>query len=185
MAAAVAKLCDVHELIFLARKICHPTKARTLLGSAGTLSSRIQPNHPTDDPRGIALLCYWSLSLGGGDALIGLNPATDTVDNISSLLRNLDQVRRRAGAPTQICVLSHIKTQLACLERGAPVEVMFHSLAGTERTNLSEFDISVDLLDHASRTMAAKGPLKNEAEQFMYFETGQGSEFTYGKHNGI
>jgi ethanolamine ammonia-lyase large subunit len=185
MAAAVAKLCDVHELICIARKINHPTQARTLLGAPGTLSSRLQPNHPTDDPRGIALLCYWSLSLGGGDALIGLNPAVDTVDNISSLLRHLDQVRRRAGAPTQICVLGHIKTQLACLERGAPVEVMFQSLAGTERTNLLEFDISVDLLDHAYRTMAERGPLHDIAKQFMYFETGQGSEFTYGKHNGI
>ncbi len=185
MAAAVAKLCDVHELICIARKVRHPTKARTLLGAPGTLSSRIQPNHPTDDPRGIALLVYWSLALGGGDALIGLNPAIDTVENISSLLMHLDRLRRRTGAPTQVCVLAHVKTQLACLERGAPVEVMFQSLAGTEKTNLLEFDISVDLLDHAYRTMAERGPLCDVAEQFMYFETGQGSEFTYGKHNGI
>lgn len=149
MAAAVAKLCDVHELIYIARKVSQPTRARTLLGSPGTLASRLQPNHPTDDPRGISLLTYWGLSLGAGDALIGLNPAVDTVENISSLLRLLDKLRRQTGAPTQICVLSHIKTQLACLEQGAPVEVMFQSLAGTERTNLLEFDITVDLLDHA------------------------------------
>jgi ethanolamine ammonia-lyase large subunit len=185
MAAALAKLCDVHELIAIARKITKTTKARTLLGAPGTLSSRCQPNHPSDDPRGIALLVYWGLALGSGDALIGLNPAIDTVDNISSLLHHLDRLRRQTGAPTQICVLAHVKTQLACLERGAPVEVMFQSLAGTERTNLGEFDISVDLLDHAYRTMAERGPLKDVAEQFMYFETGQGSEFTYGKHNGI
>jgi ethanolamine ammonia-lyase large subunit len=185
MAAAVAKLCDVHELICIARKIAHQTKARTLLGAAGTLSSRLQPNHPSDDPRGIALLCYWSLSLGGGDALIGLNPAVDTVENISALLHHLDRVRRRTGAPTQVCVLAHIKTQLACLERGAPVEVMFQSLAGTDRTNELEFDISVDLLDRGYRTMAEHGPLRDVAQQFMYFETGQGSEFTYGKHNDI
>jgi ethanolamine ammonia-lyase large subunit len=185
MAAALAKLCDVHELIFLARKILRPSRARTLLGSPGTLSSRLQPNHPTDDLRGISLLCYWGLSLGAGDALIGVNPAVDTVDNVSAILRHLDKLRRRTGAPTQICVLGHIKTQLACLERGAPVEILFQSLAGTERTNLLEFDITVDLLDHGYRTMAERGPLKGVAQQFMYFETGQGSEFTYGKHNGI
>jgi ethanolamine ammonia-lyase large subunit len=185
MAAAVAKLCDVHELILIAKKIKRTTQARTTLGLPGTLSSRLQPNHPTDDPRGIALLVYWGLSLGTGDALIGLNPAIDTVDNVSALLAHLDQIRGQTGAPTQICVLSHIKTQLACLERGAPVEVMFQSLAGTESTLTSEFDVSVDLLDRAYRTMAAQGPLKDVARQFMYFETGQGSEFTYGKHNGI
>ncbi len=185
MAAAVAKLCDVHELIFIARKIQRPTKARTTLGLPGTLSSRNQPNHPADDLRGIALLCYWGLSMGSGDALIGLNPAIDTVENISACLHHLDKIRRATGAPTQICVLAHVKTQLACLERGAPVEIMFQSLAGTERTNVSEFDITVDLLDRAYRAMAEKGPLKGIAQQFMYFETGQGSEFTYGKHNGI
>jgi ethanolamine ammonia-lyase large subunit len=185
MAAALAKLCDVHELILIARKISRPTKARTLLGSTGTLSSRLQPNHPTDDLRGIGLLCYWGLSLGAGDALIGVNPAVDTVENVSGILEHLDKLRRRSGAPTQICVLAHIKTQLACLERGAPVEIIFQSLAGTEQTILSEFDISVDLLDHAYRTMGQRGPLRDVAKQFMYFETGQGSEFTYGKHNGI
>ena len=184
MAAALAKLCDVHELICVAKKITNPSKARTLLGAPGTLSSRCQPNHPTDDLRGITFLIYWGLSLGAGDALIGVNPAIDTVDNISSILHHLDALRRRTGAPTQICVLAHIKTQLACLERGAPVEILFQSLGGTEKTN-NEFDITVDLLDHGYRTMAAKGPLKDIAQQFMYFETGQGSEYTYGKHNGI
>jgi ethanolamine ammonia-lyase large subunit len=185
MAAALAKLCDVHELILIARKVSHPTKARTLLGAPGTLSSRLQPNHPTDDLRGITLLVYWGLSLGAGDALIGMNPAVDTVESVSASLRHLDLLRRRTGAPTQICVLAHIKTQLACLEQGAPVEVLFQSLAGTERTNLLEFDISVDVLDRGYRTMAERGPLRDVAQQFMYFETGQGSEFTYGKHNGI
>ena len=184
MAAALAKLCDVHELIYVAKKITKPTKARTLLGTAGTLSSRLQPNHPTDDLRGITFLFYWGLSLGTGDALIGLNPAIDTVENISSVLHHFDKLRRRTGVPSQICVLAHIKTQLGCLERGAPVEVLFQSLGGTEKTNI-EFDITIDLLDHAYRVMAEKGPLKDIAQQFMYFETGQGSEYTYGKHNGI
>lgn len=185
MAAAVAKLCDVHELIFIAKKIKCPTQARTLLGAPGRLSSRLQPNHPTDDLRGVTLLSYLGLSLGTGDALIGVNPAVDTVESVSSLLRELDAIRCRTGVPTQICVLAHIKTQLLCLEQGAPVEILFQSLAGTDATNLSEFDISVELLDDGYRTMAERGPLKDVAEQFMYFETGQGSEFTYGKHNGI
>lgn len=185
MAAAVAKLCDVHELILIARKINCPSRARTTLGLPGTLSSRLQPNHPTDDLQGITLLSYWGLSLGSGDALLGVNPAVDTVENVHRILCRLDELRRKAGAPSQICVLAHIKTQLACLERGAPVEILFQSLAGTEATNVREFDISVDLLDRGYRTMAARGPLKDTARQFMYFETGQGSEFTYGKHHGI
>jgi ethanolamine ammonia-lyase large subunit len=185
MAAAVAKLCDVHELILVARKCSRPTQARTLLGAPGTLSSRLQPNHPTDDPQGIACLSYWGLSLAAGDALLGVNPAVDTVENVESLLRLLDSIRRRTSVPSQICVLAHIKTQLACLERGAPVEILFQSLAGTEDTNLAEFDISVDLLDRGYRTMAECGVLKGVARQFMYFETGQGSEFTYGRHHGI
>jgi ethanolamine ammonia-lyase large subunit len=185
MAAAVAKLMDTHELILVARKIHCVTKARTTLGLPGTLSSRLQPNHPVDDLRGLTLLIYAGFALGGGDALIGVNPAVDTVENISAMLAHLYKLRRATGAPTQICVLAHVKTQLACLDRGAPVEVMFQSLAGTEQTNLTEFDITVELLDDAYRAMADRGALGRDTENFMYFETGQGSEYTYGKHNGI
>src|SRR5262249_2023917 len=159
MAAAVCKLMDVHDLVLAARKIRRVSKARTTLGLAGTLSSRCQPNHPVDDLRGVTLLVYSGFSLGGGDALIGVNPAIDTVENISAMLRHLDKVRSATGAPTQICVLAHVKTQLACLEQGVPVEVIFQSLAGTEKTNLTEFDVSVDVLDHAYRTMAEQGAL--------------------------
>jgi ethanolamine ammonia-lyase large subunit len=185
MAAAICKLCDVHELVLLASRVSCPTRARTRLGAPGTLASRLQPNHPGDDLRGVTLLIYWGLSIGAGDALLGINPAVDTVENVSALLHHLDRVRRKLGAPTQICVLSHIKTQLACLERGAPVEILFQSLAGTERTLLGEFAVSVELLDRAYRTMVERGALRGEAEQFMYFETGQGSELSYGKHEGI
>ena len=122
--------------------------------------------------------------MGSGDAMLGLNPAIDTVEHVSALLRGLDRLRRRAGVPTQICVLAHIKTQLACLAEGAPVEILFQSIAGTDRTNIEEFDVTVDLLDEAYRTMQARGPLKDVARQFMYLETGQGSELSYGKHNG-
>ena len=120
-----------------------------------------------------------------GDALIGLNPAVDTVESVLAVLVHLDKVRRTIAVPTQLCVLAHIKTQLACLERGAPVEILFQSLGGTEKINLLEFDITVDLLDSAYQTMAERGPLKDVAQQCMCFETGQGSEYSYGKHNGI
>jgi ethanolamine ammonia-lyase large subunit len=184
MAAAVAKLCDVHELVYIARKISRPTRARTLLGAPGTLSSRVQPNHPTDDLRGVTLLTLWGLSLGAGDAILGLNPAVDTVENVGAALHHLDRLRRRLGVPTQICVLGHVRTQLAALEAGAPVEILFQSLAGTESTLTSEFDCTIGLLDGAYRTMAERGALAGQASQFTYFETGQGSELTYGKHNG-
>ena len=184
MAAAVAKLCDVHELVYIARKLSRPTRARTLLGAPGTLSSRVQPNHPTDDLRGVTLLTLWGLSIGAGDAILGLNPAVDTVENVGAALHHLDRLRRRLGVPTQICVLGHVKTQLAALEAGAPVEILFQSLAGTESTLTSEFDCTIGLLDGAYRTMAERGALAGHAAQFTYFETGQGSELTYGKHNG-
>ncbi|HEV3345276.1 MAG TPA: ethanolamine ammonia-lyase subunit EutB [Pirellulales bacterium] len=187
MAAAVAKLMDTHELVYAARRFQRPSRARTRLGLPGTLSSRLQPNHPSDDLRSITWLIYAGFSLGGGDALIGVNPAIDTVANVSAILRQIDKVRRECGAPTQVCVLAHVKTQLACLDEGAPVEIMFQSLAGTEATLTSEFDVTVDLLDHAWHTMRQRGPLAGEAGNVncMYFETGQGSEYTYGKHQGI
>lgn len=185
MAAAVAKICDVHELIYLATKLPRTSRARTTLGLRGTLASRLQPNHPTDDPRGIALLVAWGLSLGAGDALIGLNPAIDTVDNVATALVHLDKLRRAADVPTQVCVLAHLKTQLACLQRGTPIEMLFQSLAGTDRTLTEEFDVTVELLDQGYRAMRERGTLRELTGQQMYFETGQGSEFTYGKHNGI
>jgi ethanolamine ammonia-lyase large subunit len=185
MAAALAKICDVHELVLLAQKMPRTSRARTTLGATGTLASRLQPNHPTDDLRGVTLLVYWGLSLASGDALIGINPAVDTVDNVDVLLRHLDKLRRATAAPTQICVLAHIKTQLACLDRGAPVEILFQSLAGTEDTLTGEFDVTVDLLDEGYRAMSRRGALRDVTGQCMYFETGQGSEFSYGKHNGI
>ena len=184
MAAALAKIMDVHELVLVAKKAKRSARARTRVGAPGTLSSRLQPNHPTDDLSAVAALIYTGLSMGTGDALIGINPAVDTLENVSALLAHTDAIRRQTGAPTQICVLSHIKTQMAALKRGAPVEIMFQSLAGTERTLTEEFDVTVALLDEAYDLMAARGPLGPDC-QFMYFETGQGSELTYGKHDGL
>ena len=187
MVAALTKLLDTHELIFLAKKLkgITVTKARTTIGSQGTLSSRLQPNHPTDDLNGMSFLVYTGLSMGSGDAIIGLNPAIDSVANIGACLRHLDKLRRETGAPTQVCVLSHIKTQLACLDESAPVEVLFQSLAGTESTLTDEFDVTVELLDSAYNIMQTRGALKDIAENFMYFETGQGSEYSYNKHDGM
>lgn len=188
MASALTKLLDVHELILLAKRLKSgaSAKARTTVGLPGTLSSRLQPNHPTDNLAGITLLAYTGFSMGAGDALLGLNPAIDTVDNISATLHHLDKIRRETGAPTQICVLSHIKTQIACLQQGAPVEIMFQSLAGTERTLTDEFDVTVELLDRAYQIMRERCPLNSEApENVMYFETGQGSELTYNKHEDM
>ncbi|CAJ0869861.1 Ethanolamine ammonia-lyase heavy chain [freshwater sediment metagenome] len=185
MAASIAKLMDVQELIYASKKIQTSAHARTTVGLPNRLSSRLQPNHPTDDLSAVTLLVYTGLSLGAGDALIGVNPALDTVENTSALLRHIDRLRRETGAPTQICVLSHIRTQLACLENGAPVEILFQSLAGTERTLTEEFDCSVELLDNAYAIMSKTGALQPDARQFMYFETGQGSEVSYNKHEGV
>jgi len=185
MAAALVKLMDAHELIYIPKKIYKPTKARTLIGTPSTLSFRLQPNHPKDNLDAISLLVYLDLALGMGDCLIGVNPSEGSVDNISAILHHLDKLRRETKVPTQICVLGHVKNQLAALEQGAPVEILFQSFAGTENTLTKEFDVTVDFMDKAYKTMAEKGALKNIASQFMYFETGQGSEMTYRRHNGM
>jgi ethanolamine ammonia-lyase large subunit len=185
MASALAKIMDIHELVFIPRKIVKPTRARTLIGLPGCLSFRLQPNHPKDDLDAISLMVYTDLSLGMGDCLIGVNPSEGSVDNVSRILRHLDKLRRETGAPSQICVLGHVKTQLTALEQGAPVEILFQSFAGTESTLTEEFDVTVEFMDQAYATMKERGPLAGVADQFMYFETGQGSEMTYRKHNGI
>jgi ethanolamine ammonia-lyase large subunit len=185
MAASLVKLMDAHELIFIPRKIFTPTRARTLIGLPGTLSFRIQPNHPKDNLDAISLMVYTDLALGMGDCLIGVNPAEGSIDTVTSLITHLDKLRRETGVPTQICVLGHVKAQLAALKLGAPVEILFQSFAGTERTLTEEFDVTVPYMDQAYMIMMEKGPLKGVAEQFMYFETGQGSEMTYRKHNGM
>ncbi len=183
--AALTKLLDIHELIFVPRKIFKPTRARTLIGLPKTLSFRLQPNHPKDNLDAISMMVYTDLTMGMGDCLIGVNPSDGSVDNIVSILWHLDNLRRETGAPTQICVLGHVKSQLAALQHGAPVEILFQSFAGTEQTLTEEFDVTVDFMDKAYHTMAKKGTLKDIAEQFMYFETGQGSEMSYRKHNGM
>ncbi len=150
MAAAASKLMRVQDLIAVARKISVVTRFRTTLGLPGRLSTRLQPNHPTDDPLGIAAAIVDGLLLGAGDAVIGINPAADDVANTARLLNLVDSIRQRYAIPTQSCVLAHITTQLEAMEKGAPLDLVFQSIAGTERAN-SSFGINLALLSEAKQ----------------------------------
>jgi ethanolamine ammonia-lyase large subunit len=181
MAAAVAKLCSNLDLITIASKIRVVTRARTTIGLAGRLSTRLQPNHPRDDVNGIAAAIYEGLAYATGDALIGINPCIDEPDNLRRLLDLTADVIARTGAPTQNCVLGHITTQLRALDAGAPIDILFQSLAGTEKANAG-FGITVKMLDEGAAAIRERGTLK--APNLMYFETGQGSELSAGAHEG-
>ena len=180
MAAAVSKLMRVQDLVAVARKVRVVTRFRTTVGLPGRLSTRLQPNHPTDDPLGIAAAMLDGLLLGSGDAVIGINPVADDVDNTIRLLRMIDSVRQRYAIPTQSCVLAHITTQLAALERGAPLDLMFQSVAGTEAANHS-FGINLALLAEAEQATRELG----RGQHVMYFETGQGSALSANAHRGL
>jgi ethanolamine ammonia-lyase large subunit len=183
MAAAVCKLMRVQDLIAVSRKIRVVTRFRTTVGLPGRLSTRLQPNHPTDDPVGIAAAIVDGLLLGSGDAVIGINPAADNVASTNKLLRLIDSVRQRYRIPTQSCVLAHITTQLAALEQGAPIDLVFQSIAGTEKANTS-FGINLALLAEANQ--AASELRRGEVgKNVMYFETGQGSALSANAHHGV
>jgi ethanolamine ammonia-lyase large subunit len=183
MAAAVSKLMRVQDLVAVARKIRVVTQFRTTVGLAGRLSTRLQPNHPTDDPIGIAAAIIDGLLLGSGDAVIGINPVADSVASTRKLLELIDSIRERYSIPTQSCVLAHITTQLAALERGAPIDLVFQSVAGTEQANAS-FGVNLALLDEAHRAARElqRGTVGNNV---MYFETGQGSALSANAHHGV
>jgi ethanolamine ammonia-lyase large subunit len=181
MAAAVAKLCSNLDLVYGARKMPVAARARTTVGLPGHLSTRLQPNHPADDHRGITAAIYEGLAYGAGDALIGINPCIDTVENVSGLLRLTHELIERWHIPTQNCVLAHVTTQMRALAAGAPMDILFQSLAGTEAGNRS-FGISVAMLDDARALIHERGTLRGR--QLMYFETGQGSELSAGAHAG-
>ena len=183
MVAAVSKLMRIQDLIAVARKIHVVTRFRTTVGLPGRLSTRLQPNHPIDDPVGIAAAIIDGLLLGSGDAVIGINPARDSVVSTRNLLQLIDSVRERYSIPTQSCVLAHITTQLAALEQGAPIDLVFQSIAGTEAAN-SSFGINLTLLDeahHAARELH-RGTV---GDNIMYFETGQGSALSANAHHGV
>ncbi|MBB5319063.1 ethanolamine ammonia-lyase subunit EutB [Tunturibacter empetritectus] len=185
MAAAVSKLMRLQDLILVARKISVVTKFRTTVGLPGRLSTRLQPNHPTDDPAGIAASILDGLLLGSGDAVIGINPVSDNVATLTNLLHLVDHIRRRYDIPTQSCVLAHLTTQMQAMQQGAPLDLLFQSVGGTEATNTS-FGINLALLEEAHQQARSlnRAP-ENPTPNIMYFETGQGSSLSAGAHHNV
>jgi len=189
MAAAVSKLMRVQDLIAVARKIRVVTRFRTTVGLAGRLSARLQPNHPTDSPMGIAASILDGLLLGSGDAVIGINPAGDNVEVTGRLLRMIDALRERFQIPVQSCVLAHVTTQMEALNAGAPVDLIFQSIAGTEVANRS-FGVDLALLTeaHEAGQGLRRGAVCEDGligDNIMYFETGQGSALSANAHHGV
>lgn len=182
MVAAVSKIMRNQDLIAVAKAIEVTAGFRTTIGLPGRLSTRLQPNHPTDDPRGIAAATLDGLLLGCGDAVIGINPATDSPRATSDLLHLLDEVRSRFDIPTQSCVLSHVTTTIGLIEAGAPVDLVFQSIAGTEGANTG-FGVNISLLregNEAGRSLH-RGTV---GDNVMYLETGQGSALSANAHLG-
>ena len=182
MVAAVSKLMRVQDLILVASKIRVVTRFRTTVGLEGRLSTRLQPNHPVDDPAGIAAAMIDGLLLGSGDAVIGINPASDNVSSVKTLLELIDHVRQKYAIPIQSCVLAHVSTLMAALEQGAPVDLVFQSIAGTQAANQS-FGVNLALLDEACS--AARALKRGAGNNVMYFETGQGSALSADAHHGV
>ncbi len=183
MAAAVSKLMRNQDLIAAAKRCTVITRFRNTLGLPGRLSTRLQPNHPTDAPKGIAASILDGLLYGNGDAVIGINPATDSPANVDTLLHLLDRIIGEHGIPTQSCVLAHVTTTLELMRRGAPVDLVFQSIAGTEAANRS-FGLNLALLREA-RDMALSLKRGTVGDNVMYFETGQGSALSANAHHGI
>jgi ethanolamine ammonia-lyase large subunit len=185
--AAAAKLMSNKDLVLAGSKVRVVTRCRNTMGQRGVLGIRIQPNHPCDDLGGILLSAADGLLYGCGDAVIGVNPAAESVDVAEAILRALDRLIETLEIPTQACCLAHITTQLDCLDRGAPVDLLFQSVAGTEAANAS-FGISLALLREGHRRVLEHHRGRNVAwagEQAMYFETGQGSALSAGAHHGV
>jgi ethanolamine ammonia-lyase large subunit len=183
MAAAVSKIMRVQDLVLVAQKIRVVTRFRNTVGLRGRMSTRLQPNHPTDDPAGIAASVLDGLLYGNGDAMIGINPATDSISAITELLKMLDGVIRHYEIPTQSCVLTHVTSSVAAIEKGVPVDLVFQSITGTEAAN-SSFGISLDILQegYEAGLSLKRGTLGNN---LMYFETGQGSALSANAHHGV
>jgi ethanolamine ammonia-lyase large subunit len=183
MAAAVSKIMRVQDLVLVAQKIRVVTRFRNTVGLRGRMSTRLQPNHPTDDPAGIAASVLDGLLYGNGDAMIGINPATDSLSAITELLKMLDGVIRHYEIPTQACVLTHVTSSIAAIERGVPVDLVFQSITGTQAAN-SSFGISLELLreGYEAGLSLNRGSVGNN---LMYFETGQGSALSANAHHGV
>ncbi len=191
IAAAVAKLMSNKDLVLAAAKMRNITRCRNTMGERGVLGIRVQPNHPADDVGGILLAAFEGLLYGCGDAVIGVNPATDAVETVSSILVALNRLVDAYEIPTQICCLAHITTQLAALNRGAPVDLLFQSVAGTEAANRS-FGITLNMLREGREQVLEHHRQRNVnfnarwvGDQVMYFETGQGSALSAEAHHGV
>jgi ethanolamine ammonia-lyase large subunit len=183
MAAAVCKLMRNQDLIAVGRKFRVTTAFRNTLGSPGRLAVRLQPNHPTDDPRGVTASIIDGLLMGCGDAVIGVNPATDSIDNAKMLLELIDALRQRLAIPTQSCVLTHVTNTLELIHLGAPVDLAFQSIAGTEAANAG-FGVDLSLLREAHAATLALNR-HTVGDNMMYFETGQGSALSSSAHHGV
>src|SRR5471032_3211856 len=183
MAAAVSKIMRLQDLILVARKCRVVTAFRNTLGMERRMAMRLQPNHPTDDASGIAASILDGLMYGSGDAVIGINPASDNVPQVMTLLTMLDAVIDRYAIPTQSCVLTHVTNTLEAMRRGAPVDLVFQSIAGTEAANRS-FGIDLALLAEAHATALSLGR-GTVGDNVMYFETGQGSALSANAHHGV
>lgn len=187
LAAAVAKIMSNKDLIVAAAKIRNVTHCRNTMGEAGVLGIRLQPNHPADDLGGILLSSFEGLLYGCGDAVIGVNPATDSVESVAAILRALERLIEVYKIPTQACCLAHITTQLACLKTGVPVDLLFQSVAGTEAANRS-FGISLGMLREGRAHVLEQPRNRSEGwvgDNVMYFETGQGSALSADAHLGV
>lgn len=180
--AAVCKLMSNLDLIYAAKKIRITAHCNTTIGLPGTFSARVQPNHTTDDPKGIMASVMEGLSVGCGDAVIGLNPVDDSVESVARVLRSFDEFKRKWEVPTQICVLAHISTQMEALEKlDVPIDLMFQSIAGSQKGN-EAFGLTTTMLQEGRDMMLQKGT--STGPNVMYFETGQGSELSSEAHHG-
>ncbi len=187
VASAVAKLCGNKDLILIAGKIRVVTRCRNTVGERGVFAVRAQPNHPADDPGGILLSALDALAFGCGDAVIGVNPATESVEAVGAILRTLDRLIEHYQIPTQACCLGHITTQLEAMSHGAPVDLLFQSISGTQAANES-FGVTLELLREGKELVAehhrARG-IPFVGDNFYYFETGQGSALSAGASFGV
>ena len=181
MVAAVAKLMSNLDLIYAAKKLRVTATCNTTIGEPGTLSARLQPNHPTDDPDGILASLLEGLTFGSGDAVLGLNPVDDSVESVTRVLERFREVKEKWAIPTQTCVLAHVTTQMECIRRGAPADLIFQSIAGSQKGN-EAFGFTAETIAEARELALREGTAAGP--NVLYFETGQGSELSSEAHNG-
>ena len=181
MISAVTKLMSNMDLIYAAKKIPVTAHCNTTIGLPGTLSARLQPNHPTDDPDGIMASLLEGLTYGIGDAVLGLNPVDDSVESVTRVLERFHEIRNRWKIPTQTCVLAHVTTQMEAIRKGAPADMIFQSIAGSQKGN-EAFGFNAATIEEARQLALREG--NADGPNVMYFETGQGSELSSEAHNG-